>query len=135
MKNRSAIQSAVLALAFAVSGPNVAQVAEPNAVTLMQEHKCYMCHANDEELAGPAFADVAMRYRGDPRAVDVIASHVRHGVHSDGPWHMPPHPEVSTTEATTIAQYILSLDQRWIDAPAAAPHERLQPATTTSPRP
>jgi cytochrome c551/c552 len=31
------------------------------------------------------------------------------GAHSGGPWHMPPHPEVSKADAVTMARYILAI--------------------------
>jgi cytochrome c551/c552 len=61
-------------------------------------------------LAGPAFADVAAVYRREPDAVRRMADVIRAGAASGGPWHMPPHPEVSAREARAMARYILSLD-------------------------
>jgi cytochrome c551/c552 len=31
------------------------------------------------------------------------------GSHGNGPWHMPPHPEVSDADAKAMVRYILSL--------------------------
>ena len=58
---------------------------------------------------GPAFADVAAAYRGQRDAVTRIANAIRAGMRSGGPWHMPPHPEVSPDEARAMARYIMSL--------------------------
>jgi cytochrome c551/c552 len=55
--------------------------------------------------------DVAIRYRGNPRAAAVITGSIRKGVHNGGPWHMPPHPEVSGADARIMARYILSLQK------------------------
>jgi cytochrome c len=76
---------------------------------LLQQYKCYLCHADFETKAGPAYIDVAARYRGNPEAVTVVAAMVRNGVRGNAPWHMPPHPEVSNADARTMARYILSL--------------------------
>ena len=86
-------------------GQSQAQVAQE----MLRQHKCYICHANDETKAGPAYVDVADRYRGNRQAVAIVAGVVRKGASSGGPWHMPPHPEISSREATTMARYILSL--------------------------
>lgn len=83
--------------------------AQAQAQSLLQQYKCYICHADDETKAGPAYVDVAARYRGNPQAVAIVAEAVRKGAHSGGPWHMPPHPEVSSGDATKMARYILSL--------------------------
>jgi hypothetical protein len=34
---------------------------------------------------------------------------IKRGQHGGGPWHMPPHPEISDAEAALITQYILTL--------------------------
>jgi cytochrome c len=81
----------------------------PDAQTLLTQYKCYICHADRETKAGPAYADVAARLRDDPDAVSLIAREIRRGLRRGGPWHMPPHPEVSAAEARTIARYIMSL--------------------------
>jgi cytochrome c len=135
MNERSAIRLVVLMITLAVSHTGGAQTMEPYAVTLMRDHKCYVCHGDDEELMGPAFVDVGAKYRGNPHAVAIIAGRVRVGAHSGGPWHMPPHPEVSPAEARIIARHILSLDQPRIRSAAAAPREQFQSAATISPRP
>lgn len=77
--------------------------------SLLQQNKCYICHSDRETKTGPAYVDVAAKYRGKPDAVEAVAATVRKGAHGNGPWHMPPHPEISRTDAMTMARYILSL--------------------------
>jgi cytochrome c len=79
------------------------------ASTLLQQHKCYICHADRETKTGPAYSDVASRYRGNAKAVAIIAGVVREGARGHGPWHMPPHPEISEADAKKMARYILSV--------------------------
>ena len=81
----------------------------PDARALLTQYRCYVCHADRETLTGPAFADVAAQLRGKQNAVPKVAQQIRGGVNRGGPWHMPPHPEVSKSEATVMARYILSL--------------------------
>jgi cytochrome c len=81
--------------------------ASPQA--LLEHYRCYVCHAEQETRTGPAFVDVATRYRGDARAESRLVPEVRKGTHGSGPWHMPPHPEVSSADAGTMVRYILSL--------------------------
>ena len=76
---------------------------------LLQQYKCYICHSNTETKAGPAYVDVAARYRGNPRAAASLVATIKNGAHGGGPWHMPPHPEVSNADARKMADYILSL--------------------------
>ena len=76
----------------------------------MHQYKCYMCHAGQGIQNGPCkYVDVAIRYKGNPHAVAVITGSIRKGAHGGGPWHMPPHPEVSGADARIMARYILSL--------------------------
>ena len=96
-----------LALAAAASLVDVARAQAPQI--LLQQHKCYVCHADDEYKTGPAYTDVATRYRDNPRAVAILTATIRKGAHGTGPWHMPPHPEVSDADARKMVRYILSL--------------------------
>jgi len=82
--------------------------AEPPQV-LLHNYKCYLCHADLETKAGPAYVDVASKYRGNRNAVGAVAAVIRKGARGDAPWHMPPHPELSAADATAMARYILSL--------------------------
>jgi cytochrome c len=134
MSRSRVIQLAALMFALALFGGVAGQGTESQAEALLREHKCYLCHANHDQVAGPAFADVAARYRGNPDAAVVIATHVRQGVRGEGPWHMPPHPEISPGEAKVMAQYILSLDRQRTTTPESAPPERLQPPAELAPR-
>lgn len=98
---------ASLALAAVMSAAGVAQAQAPQV--LLEQYKCYSCHADDETKTGPAYVVVADKYRGNPKAVATVASMIRKGIHDGGPWHMPPHPEVSDADAKKMARYILSL--------------------------
>jgi cytochrome c len=102
----------VLAIAALLAGAPLAPArgqAPPDARTYLTQYKCYLCHADRETKAGPAFADVAARYRDDRAAVARLAREIRRGIRGGGPWHMPPHPEVSVSEARAIARYVMSL--------------------------
>ena len=76
---------------------------------LLERYKCTICHTRDEPRTGPAFVDVAAKYRGDAKAPARLAREVASGTHGRGPWPMPPHPEVSAADARTMVRYILSL--------------------------
>jgi cytochrome c len=82
---------------------------DQDAQALLTHYKCYICHADRETKAGPAYVDVATSLRGRKDAVSILAQTIRRGMRSGGPWHMPPHPEVSAAEARVMARYIMSL--------------------------
>ena len=54
----------VLTVAAAVPASLPAQAQEE----LAQKHACLACHAIDKKLVGPAYKDVAAKYRGDAKA-------------------------------------------------------------------
>jgi len=100
--------SLTLVLVAAASFAIPAAAAEaPQA--LLERHSCYICHADKEARTGPAFVDIAARYRGNAQAPALLTASVRNGVRGGGPWHMPPHPEISIDDASTMVRYILSL--------------------------
>jgi cytochrome c len=88
----------------------------------LTHYRCYICHSDRETLVGPAFADVAGFYRGRRDAISKIAADIRKGIKGGGPWHMPPHPEVSPREAREMARYIMLLEPS-----KAAPQEVTRP--------
>jgi cytochrome c len=94
-------------LAVMISAVGVARAQAPEL--LLNQYKCYICHSNDETKTGPSYVNVAAKYSGNPQAVAIVAAVVRKGAHSGGPWHMPPHPEISRADAKKMALYILSL--------------------------
>ena len=106
----NAIAIGALVLLSIASHSSARADAAADAQRLLNQHKCYICHSDHQAKAGPAYADVAAQYRTERDAVSVIAVEIRRGIRGGGPWHMPPHPEVSTAEARTMARYIMSLD-------------------------
>ncbi len=83
--------------------------AQANA-DLAKSSGCMNCHTVDKKLVGPAYKDVAAKYKGDPAAADKLAVKIQKG--SQGVWGpipMPPNAKVSDADAKTLAQYILSL--------------------------
>lgn len=110
--SRAAGIGLLVALASVVLMPSTSNAAPADARRLLGEYKCYLCHADHETKAGPAYVNVAARFRSRRDAVSVIAAEIRHGLRRGGPWHMPPHPEVSPSEAQAMARYIMALDQR-----------------------
>ena len=98
---------AVLILALAAFTAGAAHAQEGKV--LLQKYDCYICHADTETKTGPAFVDVAARFRRDPKAVATLAAMVKKGAHGSGPWRMPPMPQVPDADARKIVDYILTL--------------------------
>jgi cytochrome c len=103
------MQGAVLVFAVATCAAGAAHALDGQA--LLQRHDCYICHADNESKTGPAFVDIAAKYRRNPKAVSTLTAVVKRGAHGRGPWQMPPMPQVSDTDARKIVGYILSRQQ------------------------
>jgi cytochrome c len=84
---------------------------------LLEKYRCTICHAETDAAAGPAWVDIAAHYRGEQQANRLVADKIRSGAHGGGPWHMPPHPEVSEADAATMARYILATKSEPVDTP------------------
>jgi len=87
----------------------VAWAAEASPEALLEKYRCTICHSEREAAVGPAWADIATHYQGKRQANKLVANTIRSGAHDGGPWHMPPHPEVSKEDAATMARYILAI--------------------------
>lgn len=75
---------------------------------LAKAKNCMSCHAVDKKLVGPAYKDVAAKYKGDKGAVDKLAAKVKAG--GKGVWGeipMPPN-NVSDDEAKKLVTWVLS---------------------------
>ncbi|HAF46034.1 MAG TPA: hypothetical protein DCK83_14180 [Gallionellaceae bacterium] len=78
---------------------------------LAQASKCFACHAIDRKLVGPAWKDIAAKYRGQKGTEAKLIDKVAKG--GSGAWGavpMPPNtPQVSQSDIQTLVRYILSL--------------------------
>ena len=77
---------------------------------LAQKKNCMACHAVDKKLVGPAYKDVAAKYRGNKGAEAELIKKVKAG--GKGTWgdiQMPPNAHVKDDDIKAIVQWILSL--------------------------
>ena len=91
-------------LAILAAGPALA------SEELAKKHACTACHGIDKKLVGPAYKDVANKYRGDAKAEANLAEKVKKG--SVGVWGqvpMPPNANVSDADAKTLVKWVLSI--------------------------
>ncbi len=75
---------------------------------LAKSKNCMACHAIDKKLVGPAYKDVAAKYKGDAKAPAMLAAKIKAG--GKGVWGeipMPPN-NVTPEEATKLANWVLS---------------------------
>jgi cytochrome c len=74
-----------------------------DAEKLIQASDCSSCHAVERQVVGPAYSEVAKRYAGQTDAPNKLAAKIR-----DGGGGMTPHPDLTETQRTEIAKWILS---------------------------
>jgi cytochrome c len=77
---------------------------------LAKKNACTACHAVDKKVVGPAFKEVAAKYRSDKTAEAKLADKVKKG--GVGVWGqvpMPPNAQVSDADVKTLVHWILSL--------------------------
>lgn len=87
------------------------QLKHLNAKALVQKNNCVSCHAVDKKLVGPSFQDVALKYKGNPNAFEILSRSIVEG--GSGKWGetaMPPQPTLSSPELTQIIDYILEIN-------------------------
>lgn len=78
-------------------------------LALATSKNCMACHAVDKKLVGPAYKDVAGKYKSDKTAVDKLVAKVIKG--GGGVWGavpMPANPQVSEAEAKKLVAWILA---------------------------
>jgi len=107
------MKEALLALiaAAGILGTGAAQAADAKAAEeLMKKNVCTACHAVDKKMVGPAYKDVATKYRGQKDAEAKLVEKVKKG--GVGVWGqvpMPPNPNVSDADAKALVSWILTL--------------------------
>jgi cytochrome c len=73
-----------------------------------KEH-CTMCHSADHKMIGPAYKDIAAKYKGDPKALDTLKQKIKAG--GGGVWgaaKMPAHPNTSDADLELMVKWILA---------------------------
>ena len=70
---------------------------------------CTACHSVNERIVGPAFHEIAERYKEKPNALDYLTGKILGG--GVGVWGqipMPMHPAISNEDAKAMAAWILT---------------------------
>ena len=97
----------VMTVALAVAGLSMGGAAQANA-DLAKSKNCMACHALDKKVVGPAFKDVAAKYKGNKEAqAKLVASVTKGSVGSWGPMAMPAN-AVTEAEAQSLVKWVLA---------------------------
>jgi len=90
-----------------------AEPAQPVAMLpaeLARRKACLSCHGVDNRIVGPAFRDVAKRYKGQDGVEAKLVEKLRRG--GSGSWGalpMPANPDLAAADATTLVRWVLGL--------------------------
>lgn len=101
----------LMAIAAAGSLMVAAQASADANVDLAQKSGCLACHGVDKKILGPAYKDVAAKYKGNKEAEAKLIAKVKAGGSGVwGPMPMPANsPRVSDADITTLVKWVLSL--------------------------
>ena len=97
------------ALSLIVTSRANATISDADAVQLMAKYNCQACHQVDKQLVGPAFRDIARKYKADAGAVSKLQAKVKNG--SSGVWGaiaMPPN-NVPAADLQALVDWVMSL--------------------------
>lgn len=100
----SSIAAATLLMAGAAQADDAAKA-------LAQKSGCLACHSVDKKVLGPAFKDVAAKYKADKSAEGKLVEKVKKGGSGVwGPMPMPANsPQVKDEDIKTIVKWVLTL--------------------------
>jgi cytochrome c len=105
-QNREVGSARVKAKAMAES----AQPAAMQPAELARRKACLSCHGLDNRIVGPAFRDVAKRYKGQDGVEAKLVEKLRQGGSGSwGPLPMPPNPDLAAADASTLVRWVLGL--------------------------
>ncbi len=76
---------------------------------IAKDAACLACHSVDRKLVGPAFREIADKYKGDAKAADFLMMKVRNG--GQGNWGavpMPANPQLEEGDLAALVSWILA---------------------------
>lgn len=101
---KTVVMTAAAALILSVSSIASADQA------LAQKNACMSCHGVDKKIVGPAFKEIATKYKSDKAAPARLAKHVKEGTKGNfGTIPMPPNPQVKDEDIAKIVAWIMAM--------------------------
>jgi len=98
-----ALAAAIALTGLAVAGPALADEA------LAKKHNCLACHQIDKKSVGPAYKDIAKKYKGQAGIAAKLAEKVKKGGQGVwGPVPMPPNAAVPDADLKALVKWVLS---------------------------
>jgi len=85
-------------------------VAAMDGQQIATKYGCLGCHNVQIKIVGPAYHEIAAKYKADPDALAKMEQQIHKGGSGKwGPIIMPPFPQVNASETRVLADWILGL--------------------------
>jgi sulfite dehydrogenase len=105
-----AVPSNAGALPTSVQSQTPSSAATSDAPQIAMKYGCLVCHNTKVKILGPAYKDIAAKYKTDPEAAAKVEQQIHKGGSGKwGPMIMPPFPQVSAAETKVLSDWILGL--------------------------
>ena len=104
------MKARIAAFGLALAAAWVIAPAAPADEALAKKYNCTACHALDKKLVGPAYKDVAKKYKGQADAPAKLAEKVKKG--GSGVWGavpMPPNAAVPDDDIKKLVAWVLAM--------------------------
>jgi cytochrome c len=98
----------IFAGALIAAGALLAVPAQANE-ELAKKSNCFACHQIDKKSVGPAYKDVAKKYKGQDVAAKLAEKVKKGGQGVWGPVPMPPNAAVPDADIKTLVDWILKM--------------------------
>jgi len=99
-----------IALAAALAAGLIAAPAAQADMAMAKKYNCTACHQVDKKAVGPAYKDVAKKYKGQADAAAKLAAKVKKGGSGVwGPVPMPPNAAVPDGDIQKLVAWILAM--------------------------
>lgn len=100
----------LLAASTAILSLGAVATASADPMALATQRGCLACHQVETKVVGPAYKEVAAKYKGQEGAAEMLAAKVKAGGSGVwGPVPMPPNAHVSDEDIKTIVEWVLTL--------------------------
>ncbi|WP_316366495.1 c-type cytochrome [Candidatus Thiodiazotropha sp. CDECU1] len=100
----------LLAASTTVVSLGAVATASADPVALATQRGCMACHQVETKVVGPAYKEVAAKYKGQEGAVEMLSAKVKAGGSGVwGPVPMPPNAHVSDEDIKVIVEWVMTL--------------------------
>jgi len=104
------IVATLAAATLVAAGSASAALDNAAAEAMMKKDGCAACHSIDKKIVGPAYTEVAAKYKGDAGAAAKLEAKVKAGGAGVwGPVPMPPNANVPEADIKALVGWILTL--------------------------